>query len=94
MTLAESGEAALKLAGERAYDLILLDLLMTGIGGIEVLTRIRNASVNKKTPVIVVSILADAQTKMVCQSMGVSGYLVKPIDRQAVIDAVNGALGG
>ncbi len=93
MTLASSGDEALKLTTERAYDLILLDVLMPGAGGVEVLTRIRGGSANKKTPVIIVSVLADPQTKMVCQSLGVSGYLVKPIDRAAVIDAVNGVIG-
>jgi CheY-like chemotaxis protein len=92
LTLATGGEEALKLAAERSYDLILLDLLMGEVGGIEVLTRLRSGQVNKKTPVIIVSVLADAHTKMACQSLGVSGYLVKPIDREAVIDAVNGAV--
>jgi two-component system response regulator ResD len=44
MTLADGGEEALRLAAERSYDLILLDLLMPGVGGIEVLTRLRSGS--------------------------------------------------
>ena len=92
MTLAASGDEALKLAAERPNDLILLDLLMPGLGGIEALTRIRGGSVNKKTPVLVVSVLADPSTRMVCQSLGVRGFLAKPIDRRAVIDAVNEAI--
>jgi two-component system response regulator ResD len=92
ITLANGGEEALELAAERTYDLILLDLLMPGIGGIEVLTRLRSGSTNKKTPVIIVSVLADAPTKIACQSLGVSHYLVKPIDRKAVLDAVNASL--
>ncbi len=91
-TLAESGEVALKLLAERPFDLILLDLMMPGIGGIEALTRIRNSKANKKTPVIVVSVLADTPTKNVCRSMGVVEYIVKPIERQALIKAVQGAL--
>jgi two-component system response regulator ResD len=93
MTLADGGEEALRLAAERSYDLILLDLLMPGVGGIEVLTRLRSGSANKKTPIIIVSVLADAHTKIACQSLGVSGYLAKPIDRAAVIDAVNRVIG-
>ncbi len=58
------------------------------------LTRIRGGSANRKTPVIIVSVLADAPTKIACQSLGVSGYLVKPIDREAVINAVNGVVSG
>jgi len=92
ITLASGSDEALTLAAERAYDLILLDLLMPGVGGIEVLTRLRGGSANEKTPVIIVSVLADEHTKMACQSMGVSGYLVKPIDREAVIKAVDGAI--
>jgi len=92
MTLADGGEEALKLTAERSYDLILLDLLMPGHGGIEVLTRLRSGSANKKTPVIIVSVLTDPHTKIACQSLGVAGYLVKPIDREAVIGAVNGVV--
>jgi adenylate cyclase len=89
MTLADGGDEALKLTAEHTYDLILLDLLMPGIGGIEVLTRIRDRSANSKTPVIIVSIMADAPTRIACESLGVSDYLVKPIDREAVLAAVN-----
>ena len=91
-TLADSGEAALKMLAERPFDLILLDLMMPGIGGIEALTRIRNSKANKKTPVIVVSVLADTPTKNVCRSMGVVEYIVKPIERPALLKAVQGAL--
>jgi len=91
-TLADSGESALKLLAERPFDLILLDLLMPGIGGIEALTRIRTSKANQKTPVIVVSVLADTPTKNVCRSMGVVEYIVKPIERQVLVKAVEGAL--
>ena len=93
VTLADGGAEALKLTAEQAYDLILLDLLMPGTGGIEVLTRIRNVSANRKTPVIIVSVMADAPTKIACESLGVSHYLVKPIEREAVLAAVNGVIG-
>jgi CheY-like chemotaxis protein len=92
MTLAGDGEEALRLLAGRSFDLILLDLLMPGIGGIEALTRMRGSAANRTTPVIVVSMLADAETKVVCQSMGVVDYLVKPIQRQALISSVKGAL--
>ena len=88
--LAGTCEQALRFAEASAYDAILLDLLMPGIGGIEVLTRIRAGSANGKTPVAIVSVLADPHTKMVCQSLGVKVFVAKPIDRNAVIEAVNG----
>ena len=94
VTLADGGDEALKLTAEHTYDLIMLDLLMPGTGGIEVLTRIRGGSANNKTPVIIVSIMADAPTKIACESLGVSDYLVKPIDRAAVLAAVNSVVAG
>ena len=93
VTLADGCEAALQLTAERAYDLILLDLLMPGVGGIEVLGRIRESSLNKATPVVVVSVMSDQATKIVCKSLGASDYVVKPIDRNAVIAVVNAQLG-
>jgi CheY-like chemotaxis protein len=92
VTPAEGCEEALKLAAERTYDLILLDLLMPGVGGIEVLSRIRGASVNRTTPVIIVSVMADPATMTVCKSLGVSDYVVKPIARDALLGAVQLAL--
>jgi DNA-binding response OmpR family regulator len=93
VTLADGCEEGLQLAAARTYDLILLDLLMPGIGGIEVLSRIRSAAPNKATPVIIVSVMSDTDTRIVCQSLGARDYVVKPIDRNAVLAAVNAQLG-
>ena len=56
VTLAGTCEEALRLVSQETYDVILLDLLMPGIGGFAVLERIREHSLNKSTPVIVVSV--------------------------------------
>lgn len=93
VTLADGCEEALQLAAGRTYDLILLDLLMPGVGGIEVLRRIRSSPPNNATPVIIVSVMSDQATKIVCKSLGASLYVVKPIDRNALLAAVNAQLG-
>ena len=92
ITLAGTCEEALHLVGSRAYDVILLDLLMPGAGGIEVLKAIRNASPNKQTAVIIVSVMADEDTKNVCRSLGISDYIVKPIVRESLVSAVKAQL--
>ncbi len=94
ITLAGTCEEALQLAGSRVFDIILLDLLMPGIGGIAVLKAIRTGPRNKATPVIIVSVLADKDTKNVCRSMGISDYVVKPIVREALVAAVKAQLDG
>jgi len=94
VTLAGTCEEALHLAGSRAYHLILLDLLMPGIGGIAVLKAIRATAPNGKTPVIIVSVMADEDTKNVCRSLGISDYIVKPIVRESLVSAVRARLDG
>jgi DNA-binding response OmpR family regulator len=93
IALAGTCEEALHLAGIRAYDLILLDLLMPGVGGIEVLKAIRSTSANGKTPVIIVSVMADEDTKIVCRSLGISDYVTKPIVRESLVAVVRTRLG-
>jgi two-component system, OmpR family, response regulator ResD len=92
-TLADSGDSAVSLATGRSFDLILMDLLMPGLGGIEALTRIRRSSISKATPVIIVSVIADPDTRIVCSSLGVKDFVVKPIQREALLQAVRRALG-
>ena len=92
ITLAGTCEEALHLAASRAYDVILLDLLMPGVGGIEVLKAIRNSKTNKQTPVFVVSVMADEDTKIVCRSLGISEYVVKPIVRESLVATVKAQL--
>ena len=94
ITLAGTCEEALQLAASRAFDVILLDLLMPGIGGIAVLKAVRSSPRNKATPVIIVSVMADEDTKIVCRSMGISDYVVKPIVRETLVSAVKAHIGG
>jgi DNA-binding response OmpR family regulator len=88
VTLAGTCEQALRLAGNYAYDAILLDLLMPGIGGFEVLREIRRASPNTATPVVIVSMLTDQATKDRCVRAGASAYVVKPVERNSLVATI------
>jgi len=94
ITLAGTCEQALRLAGNHAYDAILLDLLMPGVGGFEVLREIRRASSNMATPVIIVSVLADQATKDRCMKAGAGAYVVKPVERNSLIATVKSQIAG
>jgi DNA-binding response OmpR family regulator len=94
VTLAGTCEQALRLAGNYAYDTILLDLLMPGIGGIEVLREIRAASPNAATPVIIVSVLTDKSVRERCAEAGANAYLVKPVERNSLVAAVKAQIAG
>ena len=90
--LAGTCEQALRLAGNYAYDAILLDLLMPGIGGLGVLAAVRAASPNAATPVIVVSVVTEESTVQRCMAAGANAYHVKPIRRAELIATVKAQL--
>lgn len=94
VTLAGTCEGALRLAAEKTYDAILLDLMMPGIGGVELLRRIKTDSANKSTPVVIVSILVDAPVEDERMSLGrakaigANAVVSKPVNRKALGVAV------
>jgi CheY-like chemotaxis protein len=92
--LAGTCEQALRLAGNYAYDAILLDLMMPGIGGFGVLKEIRAASPNMATPIVIVSVLAGKEHRERCLAAGASAYLEKPIERSALTRAVKAQIAG
>ena len=94
VTLAGTCEQALRLAGNYAYDAILLDLLMPGVGGYEVLKELRAASPNVATPVIIVSVLSDQATKDRCMAAGANDYVVKPVERNSLVATVRAQIAG
>ena len=94
VTLAGTCEQALRLARNYAYDAILLDLLMPGVGGFEVLKEIRRASPNVATPVIIVSVLSDQATRDRCMRLGANAYVVKPVERNSLVTTVKAQIAG
>ena len=91
--LAGTCEQALRLAQTYAYDAILLDLLMSGMGGYSVLLEIRRSSPNAATPVIIVSQVYDKDAIDSCLAAGANAYHVKPVKRAELLATVKGQLG-
>jgi len=94
VNLAGTCEQALRLAGNYAYDAVLLDLLMPGVGGFEVLAEIRRASPNAATPIVIVSVLGDQASKDRCVRAGANAYLVKPVERNSLLATVKAQMAG
>ena len=92
--LAGTCEQALRLAEEYAYDAILLDLLMPGIGGLEVLKEIRAHPPNMATPIVIVTVVSDPNSREQCTSAGANAYLVKPIERATLAATVKAQIAG
>jgi CheY-like chemotaxis protein len=82
--LAGTCEEALRLAQHEKYDVILLDLLMPGIGGYEVLRRVRVQGANRATPILVVSVMSDHDSIERCRLLGATAFVAKPVDRELI----------
>ena len=75
VTLSEDGEQGLDIAKNGKFDAILLDLIMPNMDGFTFLEQLDSKS--KKTPIIVLSNLSQAEDKSRAEQMGVAGYFVK-----------------
>ncbi|HEX5094238.1 MAG TPA: response regulator, partial [Burkholderiales bacterium] len=84
VTLAGTCEEALRLAQQSRFDVILLDLLMPGIGGYEVLRRVRAEGANRATPILVISVMSDHDSIERCRLLGATAFVAKPVDRELV----------
>ncbi|MFH1782107.1 MAG: response regulator [Candidatus Omnitrophota bacterium] len=73
-------------------DLILLDLMMPGVGGLSACETLNNDDVGKKTPIIILSALDKDRDKLEAYKKGVVDYLVKPIDKDELIKKIEKAL--
>lgn len=93
VALAGTCEEALRLAGESPYDVILLDLLMPGIGGYEVLRLMRERGANRATPILVVSVMSNHESRERCRLLGATAFLAKPVDRELVTTMLRSLLG-
>lgn len=80
VTLAEDGLAALEAVKAESFDLILLDLMMPGLNGFEVLLHLKQDEALKSIPVIMVSALDEIGSIVRCIEYGAEDFLVKPFN--------------
>jgi CheY-like chemotaxis protein len=69
--------------------MILLDINMPGLDGIDVLTRIKADSVRRAIPIVMLTTTDDPREVERCYALGCNVYMTKPIEPVAFIDAVN-----
>ncbi|AHD05146.1 response regulator transcription factor [Paenibacillus larvae] len=85
----QDGETALKLAMDKDYDLILLDIMLPGMDGTEVCARLRQF---KTTPVIMLTAKGEETNRVHGFEVGADDYVVKPFSPREVIYRVKAIL--
>jgi CheY-like chemotaxis protein len=94
VTTASTGEQALAMIAELAPDLVLLDIMMPGMTGYEVVARLKADLATRHIPVIILTALADTDARGLAMRAGADDFLAKPITRGELLAKVRSVLQG
>jgi len=75
---ASTGSQALQMIFENKFNLLILDIKMPGIHGLEILRKVREKG--SKIPIVICSAFEGMKDDFTIRSLGISDYLVKPVD--------------
>lgn len=90
VTMAANGEEALNYVKNSKPDAVLLDILMPGIDGLEVLRRIRK--MDESLPVYIITAFSTDERFKAANKLGASGFIVKTDDLAKEVDNITSAL--
>jgi CheY-like chemotaxis protein len=95
VSTAESGAEALDLISSAIhFDAVLLDVMMPDITGLEVLAKLRTRFSKEQLPVVMATARSDSEDVVEALRLGANDYVIKPINLDEVISALEVALGG
>jgi DNA-binding response OmpR family regulator len=89
---AASGPAALQLLRAQAVDVMLLDVMMPEMDGLQVCERLRQDSELRQIPVILLTAKDDMETRSRGMALGVSEYLTKPVNKRELFLRIDAQL--
>lgn len=82
---AASGFDALRLLPRGPYDLVITDINMPDINGLELISFIKKSEAHKTTPILIISTASSERDRERGMTLGASGYLVKPFTAEALV---------
>jgi len=81
-----NGQEAIKYLDEQKFDLLLLDIMMPGVDGYDILEKL--ASEQRNTPVIMVTAKDDRDSEKKAKDLGATDYVTKPVNFEKLIKLV------
>src|SRR5437868_2874024 len=79
----ENGDKAIAEVKSKAYDLVILDMKLPGMSGMEILAKIKE--INKNMPVIMLTAFGDIRSAVQAMKQGAKDYITKPFENDAMI---------
>ena len=92
VAVAEDGYQALKILEERSVDLVLLDSMMPGMSGVDLLRMLRSTYDPSALPVIMVTALNESAKVVEALSLGANDYVTKPVDFPVAVARISSQL--
>ena len=89
VTAATDGVQAVALASKQAFALILMDMQMPGLNGLDATRQIRAGGRNSATPVVALTANAFEEDRQRCLAAGMNAFLVKPVDPEAMYQTLS-----
>lgn len=83
------GESLVKQAIFEPFDLFILDVLLPGISGLDVLQELRKSHIHAQVPVLMLTVQSQVQSKIKALNSGADDYLVKPFNMDELLARVN-----
>jgi len=87
--LAVDGKNAIDVLGGKPIDLIITDINMPNMNGIELIQEVRRLTAYKATPILILTTESDGTRKAEGKAAGATGWIVKPFDPDKLIQVVN-----
>jgi two-component system chemotaxis response regulator CheY len=88
VTEASSGFDALRVLPRERFDLLIVDINMPNINGLELISFIRRSETHRDTPLLIISTEASERDRSRAMALGANGYLAKPFSAEALAAAV------
>src|ERR1700755_2854837 len=88
VTEATSGFDALRILPRSRFDLLLVDINMPNINGLELISFIRRSETHRETPLMIISTEASERDRSRAFQLGANAYLAKPFTADALLTAV------
>jgi sigma-B regulation protein RsbU (phosphoserine phosphatase) len=85
VALARSGREAIELLARRSFDLVLLDIMMPGMNGLEVLKFLRRVDTLVDLPIVMVTAKGESEDVVEALELGANDYVTKPLDFPVVL---------
>lgn len=89
VVVANRGDVAVELVAANKPDVILLDMMLPGLDGRDVLARLRNEDLLGESKVFFLSARDSASDRVIADSLGATGYFVKPIGLPTLFDELD-----